>query len=138
MFDRDLYLRGKEPAKATTEELKLLIFRNMYIEKKDFEIADIIRNFFDAVRGKWPDAWNSTGRGIMLNKTNGFKAFMRFLRPVYLYLTRPGDVPSKDQFRSVLDKIKLTDGDFNIDKFKPGTSGESELYNTLMREAGLK
>lgn len=137
MFDRDLYLRGKEPEKVNADELKTLIFRNMYIEKKDMEITDIIWNLFDAVRNRWPEAWNSTGRGIMLNKTNGFKALMRFLRPAYLYFTNPGGVPSSDQFLSLLNKINLKDNDFNIDLFKPGASGEYELYNTLLRESGI-
>lgn len=137
MFDRDLYLRDKEPSKANAEELQTLIFRNMYIENKDMEIADIIWNLFDAVRERWPKAWHSTGRGIMLNKTNGFRSFMRFLRPAYLEFTSPGGVPSKEQFLDLLNKIKLTDEDFHINRFKPGTSGESELYRTLLKESGL-
>jgi len=104
----------------------------MYIEKKDMEITDTIWNLFDAVRNRWPEAWNSTGRGIMLNKTNGFKALMRFLRPAYLYFTNLGGVLSSDQFLSLLNKINLKDNDFNINLFKPGASGEYELYNTLL------
>lgn len=137
MIDRDLYLRGKEPQKASADELRTLIFRNMFIEKKDLEISDIIWNYFDAVKERWPVAWNSTGTGIMLNKTNGFRGFMRFLRPAYLNFTAPGGIPTKEQFVSLLRKIQLRDEDFNIDKFKPGTSGESELYNTLIKESKL-
>jgi hypothetical protein len=66
----------------------------MFIEERDLDITDIIWNYFDAVKARWPKGWESPGKGLMLNKTNGFRAFMPFLRPAYLYLTPPGDVPS--------------------------------------------
>ena len=50
----------------------------MMIEEKDVEITDILWNYFDAVRQKWPEAWRATGQGIILNKTNGFRGLMRF------------------------------------------------------------
>jgi len=136
--DRDTYLRGRKPPLANADELERLIFRNMFIENKELEITDVIWNYFDAVRERWANAWEATGRGIMLNKTNGFKALMRFLRPAYLHLTKPGGVPKKDQFSEILKKIDMEDKDFNIDKFKPGTSGESELYRTLFKASNIK
>ncbi len=135
--DRDQFKRGHKPEHADTKQLKKNIFRNMFLDEREMEIADVLWNLFDAVRERWPDAWLSMGRGNMLNKTNGFKAFMRFLGPAYLYITGPGGVPSKDQFRSLLDRTALQDKDFNIDRFKPGTSGESELYRTLLKECRL-
>jgi len=135
--DRDLYLRGKVPQKANADDLNQQIFRNMFIEGKDLDIADIIWNYFDAVKETWPTSWDNMGRGSMLNKTNGFKALMRFLRPVYLYITLPGKVPSKEEFLKIFQKIKLKDSDFTIDRFVPGSGGESEFYRTLMAESGL-
>lgn len=135
--DRDKYLRGKKIPLENADELKRLIFRNMFIQDKELEIADVIWNFFDAVKDRWPVAWEAKGRGIMLNKTNGFKGLMRFLRPVYLYLTSPGNVPQKEEFHEVFNGIDMKDEDFNIDNFKPGTSGESDLYRTLMDKSGL-
>jgi len=135
--DRDTYLRGKKLPLENADELQRLIFRNMFIQDKELEIADVIWNFFDAVKEKWAKAWEDKGRGIMLNKTNGFKGFMRFLKPAYLYLTSPGSVPQKGEFYEIFDRIDMKDKDFNIDNFKPGTSGESELYRTLMHKSGL-
>jgi len=135
--DRDLYLRGKLPQKSNAEDVKQQIFRNLFIDNRDLDIADIIWNYFDAVKENWPDAWNNMGHGCMLNKTNGFKALMRFLRPAYLYITAPGKVPSKEQFLEIFKKTKLSDTDFTIDRFVPGTSGESELFRTLMVESDL-
>ena len=137
MLDRDELLRGRKLKLVGAEESERLIFRNMFIEQKELEIADIIWNFFESVRRKWPEAWESSGRGNMLNKTNGFKAFMRFLKPAYLYFTLPGGKVAAEQFSEIMDRIKLSERDFNIERFKPGTSGESELYRELMQQSRL-
>lgn len=135
--DRDLYMRHKKPKKIDADESNKLIFRNMMIDEKDIEITDIIWNYFEAVRQKWPKAWNATGRGLILNKTNGFRGLMRFLRDAYLYLVSPGEVPTKENFKTIFDKIKIKDQYFSVDNFKPGTSGESELYRTLLSESDI-
>jgi DGQHR domain-containing protein len=129
--DRDTYLRGKTPHKANAEESQSLIFRNMMVDKKDMDIAEALFNYFGAVSARWPQAWDSTGRGLILNKTSGFRALMRFLREAYLQITGPGGVPSREQFQALFDRIKLKDEDFNTDRFKPGTSGEVTLYRAL-------
>ena len=136
--DRDIYKRGEKPELASAEKLKIHIFRNMFIRERDMDIADVVWNLFDAVQERWPKAWKSLGRGNMLNKTNGFKARMRFLRPAYLHITGPGETPSKEDFLNLLQRSSLKDADFNIEKFKPGTSGESELYRTLLKECKLE
>jgi DGQHR domain-containing protein len=135
--DRDLYVRGKVPSKAGAEESKLLIFRNMMIENRDMEIVDIIWNYFEAVRTRWPTAWAAMGRGLVLNKTNGFRALMRFLRNAYLYLVGPGGVPTREQFETVFKRIQMNDDEFNTDNFKPGTSGEVALYNALKEKCAI-
>lgn len=130
--DRDVYVRGRVPIKAGASDLKRLIFRNMMIDKRDLQIADVIWNYFDSVRSKWPNAWNAMGSGLILNKTNGFRALMRFLRPAYLYLVGPGDVPSKNDFMKIFAQIQMNDDEFTTDNFKPGTSGEVALFNALI------
>lgn len=135
--DRDVYMRGGKPQKADVDESRKLIFRNMMIDERDLEIIDIIWNYFDAVKEKWPTAWDSTGRGNMLNKTNGFKALMRFLRNSYIYISGPGTVPKKEDFSKIFARIQLNDADFNVDSFKPGSSGESELFSRLKKESRI-
>lgn len=132
MLDRDVYMRGKQPTRSGAQESKTLIFRNMMIDGKDMQIADVIWNYFESVRAKWPRAWSATGTGMMLNKTNGFRGLMRFLRPAYLHLTSPGGVPTKDQFDKVFAKINIGDDEFTTDRFLPGTSGEVGLFNALV------
>lgn len=135
--DRDLYVRGKVPSRAGAEESKSLILRNMMIENRDMEIVDIIWNYFEAVRARWPNAWASMGRGLVLNKTNGFRALMRFLRTAYLYLVGPGGVPTREQFETVFKRIQMNDDEFNTDNYKPGTSGEVALYNAFKAKSEM-
>lgn len=134
VLDRDLYMRGKHPLRAGAEESKTVIFRNMMIDGRDVEIGDVLWNYFDAIRERWPRAWAATGTGQILNRTNGFRAFMRFLRHAYLNLTSPGGVPSKKDFSTICAKIDFDDGRFSTDRYPPGTSGEVGLYRDL-REA---
>ena len=62
---------------------------------------------------------------------------MRFLRPVYLHLVGPGQVPTGERFEGVFNRIPLKDDEFNTDNFKPGTSGEVALYNVLKTKSGI-
>lgn len=135
--DRELYKKGKKPQKASADELKKMIFRNMFIDEKDLDITDVIWNYFDAISDNWEKAWCNTGSGIMLKRTNGFRAFMRFLRPAYLHITSPGSIPTKKQFMEVLKKIDIKDAQFNTDIYKPGTGGESKLYNELREKSKI-
>lgn len=129
--DRNLYLDNRKPDLITKKESTRLIFRNMFINEQDIEIADIILHYFQAIRDKWPNAWTSTGQGFMLNKTNGFRGCMRFLRDAYLFLTSPGGVPKQKDFQSIFDKIDIPENNFTTLHFPPGTSGESLLHQTL-------
>ena len=110
----------------------------MLIDVKDVDITNVIWNYFDAIASKWPVPWNAEiGSRMMLNRTNGFRAFMKFLRPAYLELTKPGGVPSPEEFSRVIDRVKLSDSDFTTDNFVPGSSGESSLFRTLLEQTGL-
>lgn len=135
--DRDLYRRGKKLERPDYLLLKKHIFRGMMIDGNESSIAEVIYNYFSAVKNKWPLAWDDEGRGGVLNKTNGFKALMRFLRPVYLNIAKPGLVPKPEAFANVFKNISLTDQDFTIDNYPPGSSGQSRLYQDFMRLSGL-
>jgi DGQHR domain-containing protein len=137
--DRDLYLRGKKAEKASSLESRKLIFRNMFIEGQELEIVDIIWNYFDAVRLCWPEAWNSNRRGNILNKTNGFRALMRFLRLAYLAVVQKiGDVPTAEQFKRIFDRMDLNPDEFNSELYLPGTGGEAHLFRVFKEASGLE
>lgn len=141
--DRDILKRGGKLPLASKDELNKRMFRNLFIQGKDSDIAKIIWVYFEAIKEVWPIAWNrnpneDANKGFMLNKTNGFKAFMRFLRPAYLYNVdrskmNIGNIPNKQSFINIMLPIKnkIGDDDFNINNFKPGTGGESALYGKL-------
>lgn len=136
--DRDVLMRGGSLEKADAENMYKLIFRNLFIDEQDLKITEIVSNYFSAVKRRWPDAWEERGRGMMLNRTNGFRALTRFLRHAYLHIAAPGDVPSTDKFLSrVFTTIPLADASFSIDNFPPGSSGEAKLYRVLRGQEKL-
>jgi len=132
MKDRDSYLRHKKPDKISAEKLKKYPFQHLFVEERDYDITDIMWNYFTAVKTRWPNAWNSRDRGVILNRTNGYRALMRFL--LYLFNTeyKPSLIPSIEQFRDIFKSIPFADTDFNIDNFPPGTSGESAMFNAFI------
>ncbi len=86
--------------------------------------------YFIEVAERWPVAW-SNERGYMLAKTNGFNAFMVFLRN---YLQRRGpsvENITREEFRTLMSTIPLLDADFNTEKFRPGSSGQADLVRAL-------
>lgn len=137
MVDRDGLKRGRKLKRADASEEKRLIFRNMFIDEKDAEIAKILWNFFDAVANRWPRAWPERIRGNILNRTTGFAALMRFLRDAYNSVARPGQIVARSEFESLFRHMELDDADFTPEIYKPGTSGESALYRDLLEQSGL-
>ncbi|HUZ32295.1 MAG TPA: DGQHR domain-containing protein [Xanthobacteraceae bacterium] len=132
--DRDLLLRGEELPSADTDTLKSFCFRNLFIKGDDIAIGRITQTYFDAVRVRWPNAWDNLGEGAMLNKTNGFRALMGIFGRVYTYVAAPGEMVPRDKFEIVFKRSKFKDQDFNTDNFKPGTSGEAKLRNELLAQ----
>lgn len=112
--------------------------RQLWINERDGEIAKIFIEYFNAVKQKWPTAWNSREKGHILARTNGFRAFMRLFKNIYLkekpvfHDTDPA-VP-ESVFLNYLNRSTLDDGDFTSSKFAPGTSGETALYKKLRED----
>lgn len=144
--DRDFYKRNKNNGKKLPlvqgEELKKYFLRNIFIEdEKDVNIAQLILNYFYAVNQKWPNAWNSSANlpNNILNKSTGFIALMRFFKNAYLSfgMDKIGEIPTKEQFILIFDKIFLKEEDFNREKYLPGSSGQGLLYKDLLNQSGL-
>jgi DGQHR domain-containing protein len=138
MEDRDKLKRGKKLSKIEPGEVRVkkLIFRNLFVEKRDAEIASIIWNYFTAVAQRWPEAWELKRPGLVLNRTTGYRALMRFLPLAFLTLGQDSTFPTAE-FKAMFDKVKLTSQDFTPDRFKPGTSGQAELYRKLQADTGI-
>lgn len=137
MVDRDVLLRGNRLTVPSSSELRRCPFRDMFVLGEDIKIADILMNYFSAVRARWPEAWNATDKGMILNRTNGFRALMRALMPAYKSLRASAQVPTREDFMKLFERINLSDSDFTSETFAPGSSGESELYRRFIEEMGL-
>lgn len=142
MDDRHILISGGKISLANTDTLEKLPFRNLFIQKNDVYITKILLAFFDAVKEKWPKAWSGKESGQILPKTNGFKALMRFFLPAYRGILNKnnlkiGDVITTQMVFELLESIPLEDSDFNTDNFKPGSSGEGELFSRLITGSNL-
>ena len=134
--DRDIGKRLGKWSNAGPYDSEKLIFRHWFIQEEDEQIAHQMMHYFEAVRRRWSDAWANPTPGNMLPRTNGFRAFMKLLRPAYNYL-KSGDFVKMASFSELFDKVQLDDGDFNTENFVPGSSGEGKLFRTLMEQTGL-
>lgn len=131
LTDRDIGRRSGFWPDRGQDDFERRIFYPAFRDNRDGEILAIVLNYFNAVRERWPDAWEFTGRGAVLPKTNGFNGLIRFLRDAVLQITAKPRVISKDEFAQIFAKSELNSTDFNVDRFKPGSSGSAELYRTL-------
>jgi DGQHR domain-containing protein len=124
-----------EPSLASDQTKR--IFFEFFRRQEDEKILAIMINYFAAIERRWPNAWKATGRGNIINRTNGFNGFIRFLRPAYLYFTTEPAVISSGDFFRLFDRVKLRDEEFNPEMFLPGTSGSTKLYRLLVEQTGV-
>lgn len=106
------------------------IFQPFYDNKQDAEIAKVIWNYFSAVSKKWNHAW-SNDAGLILNKAAGFNALMKFLKDIYLYYNKYGQILTLKEFTDILKIIDMSDDDFSVINFPSNSSGSSNLYKRL-------
>lgn len=137
MDDRNIYKKGKVPDRFRGSDLERRPLRNLFIDEEDALIAKIIWNYFDAIQEKWPKAWWKVEREMILNKSTGFLAFMRFFRDAYVKQGDIGCVVPKEYYLSLFQKTSLQESDFNRENFIPGSGGQSKLYSQLLEETGI-
>lgn len=140
--DRDFFKRNKNKKTKLPlcegAEFQRYFLRNMFIsDDNDIQIAQLLFNFFYAVQHKWPTAWNEVRPNNILNKSTGFIALMRFFKDAYLSLNKGGSIVSKDDFASLLQPIQIDDDYFTTNNYKPGSSGQSQLYKDLVEKSGI-
>lgn len=138
MSDRDLYKRGKTPSEFEGKELIKRPLRNIFIQKEDGKIAQLMWNYFAAVKNRWSIAWDDTTNTFILNKSTGFIALMRFFKEVYLSFGRIGDVISEEEFEGIFNTIDIDESDFVKEVYIPGSSGQGQLYRDLIEKAHLQ
>jgi DGQHR domain-containing protein len=139
MVDRQYLLEGKTLSWPTPREAMKQIFRIPFIQEQDEKIVNSVWNYLDAVKSKWPEAWKEPSReGAVLCKTNGFRALIRLMRPIFYALNKkPGEGLKVDEVSKLLALSTLKDSEITTENFPPGTSGEAALYNRLLEELKL-
>jgi DGQHR domain-containing protein len=137
LADRDRGRRFGFWDQSLARDFHKRIFYEFFRRKEDEKILNNLLNYFNAIREKWPEAWNRTGTGNIINRTNGFNGFIRFLRPAYLFSTNEPRIVSQDEFAKIFTNVGLKDDDFNPQRFVPGTSGSTLLFHTLLEQSGI-
>jgi DGQHR domain-containing protein len=140
--DRNFYKVNRGSKKKLpllpSDKIGKYVLRNMFIsDEKDVNIAQLIWNYFSAVQMRWPSAWNPLQPNIILNRSTGFIALMRFFKDVYIYLGQPDTVIEKKDFQDIFNSIDISANDFTKDVYVPGSSGQGKLYQDLLTKSGL-
>lgn len=136
--DRNKIKSGEVLDRAIGSEERRRIFRNLFLDEQDAKIGKIISNYFDSVKNRWPDAWDSKGQGLVLNRTTGFIALARLLRPVYLDATKTiGEVIDKTVFLEYFNRIELKDEMITSQDYESGAVGQSKFFSKLFYGMGL-
>lgn len=137
MRDRDFLKRHpskKLPRDEQTSED--LFLRPWFREEQDAKIAKLLSNYFNAVRQKWPTAWDSVEPGLVLNKTTGFLALMRFFKDACMHLGLD-PLPTRTDFFALFAPVTLANEDITKDKFIPGSTGHRVLYEQLRSQSPI-
>lgn len=133
--DRDILKRtdfwgNRQKLTYTDKELKTYCLRALFVEDEtDVKIAQVVLNYFSAVRKRWPESWNNVENNNILNKTTGFIAFMKLFKDIYTYIDR--EIPSIEDFYSMFELVPIKDGDFTREDYPSGGSGENKLYKNI-------
>lgn len=135
--DRDTLLRGGKLAFVNGRELQRMVFRNLFIEGDDIKIGKIYEQYFKAIQQRWPLAWDYLGVGVILGRTNGYRALSSLFGRIYREITAPGNYAPAESFMRYFEKVDVHWDYFVSDNFKPGSSGESQLRNFLVEKMGL-
>lgn len=138
-FEDQLHqVRGKRLKRVSGEKLVETPLRNMFIRRDETDIAEVIFNYFKAIKNKWPRAWSAIDQtGNLLPRTNAFKAFMKFLKEdIYPELADGRDdyIPKMKELAPHLNNIDLSDEEFTTRTFVPGSTGQKTFLQLLRGE----
>lgn len=138
MGDKDLIKRKRTPARAIKDDQRKLLFRNLFLDDNDAQISLVLWEYFCAVQERWPDAWVDRSRGAILGRSTGFAALVRMLPEIVVRITaspldKDTSVIDKDEFLALLNLIQIRDEEFVSTTYLPGSSGEGQLLDDMLR-----
>jgi len=130
--DRDFFLIDPEgtPPVIWNARSKAPLFRSLFLAQDEGRIAQILWSYFDAVVNRWPRAWNELEKGVILKRTNGFRALMSVFGDYYSAALgrRPiGEFIAFEEFERIFGFTEIEDDGFTAEIFQPGSAGESKL-----------
>jgi DGQHR domain-containing protein len=138
VMDRIKLLDGEGLEEPTEDDLRKWPFRNLFIRKKEIDIAEILFNYFIAVRKKWPNSWDDLATpGNLLPRSNAFKSLMKFLhKDVYPEVAEGdwGRIPKSREFYPYFERLDLRDSDFTTKNFVPGSGGQAMFLKMLRQQ----
>ena len=127
LHDRD-DLKKKVPLVYANDKIKKkLIFRNLFIDEKDADIANIINNYFAAVKKSWSTAWCDSN--YVLGRTIGFNSLMYVLPLVIEKIGKYDTVITDSEFLNILKKLELNDQVFISNELNG--SGQNKIKQLL-------
>lgn len=135
--DRDNLKKGVSLVYANEKARKKLIFRNLFIDERDADIAKILRNYFNAVYKKWPIAWKN--EEYILSRTVGFNALLILMKEVVAVVGKYDMVISEKEFYDVFNQMKISDEEWLItanDNFTLNGSGQTQILKMLRANLG--
>ncbi|HEV2737572.1 MAG TPA: DGQHR domain-containing protein [Candidatus Elarobacter sp.] len=133
-------LRNGIPIPLVTDATKFqqTPLRNLFIEEKDEAIVDILWDYFDSIRTRWKEAWDSDSPGQIIKRTNGFRAFMNVFAQAFLAVGGSNKYqPNADDYAEIWRHSNLEDKTFIKDLIVPGTTGERNLTIRLQSAVGV-
>lgn len=136
--ERNKRYKGIFSSRRGQDEWERFIFQPFYDDDDAAGVYKNLKNYFAAIKDKWPTAWDDAAPGIILNRTTGYAALMRFLRPVYLANCSKGEILTYSDCKEVFDKISIEPKALNKDVYVPGSSGVGRLYRDLLEQSGLE
>lgn len=134
-FERNKSIFGFTKKPEPGETWKNRIFTEFYRSEDTLSILKVTSNYFEAVRDRWPISWNYPEEGRILCRTTGYNALIRFMKDAFLSLTDRPRVIKKEEFSEIFSRIKIPESQLTKEIFIPGSTGASDLYRRLMKEA---
>lgn len=132
--DRDLLKRKKTPRLVGDEVARGLIFRQYFVEEKDWAILKILMNYFMAVASVFNREWTDTNSPLA--RTIGYAALMKTLPYLFLEGHNRNDL-SLDFFTTKLTNAyrkakESPQVKFTFEEFPASGVGENKLFKKLL------
>lgn len=105
------------------------VFHKLFLEERDKDIYEIIKNYFLAIKNNFPQEWNNTGGQYILTRTTGFIAFMNFFIEI-LKISKNNELNIDFFVNKILSDKKVL-GDLTSQNYASGVVGQAKLFKLL-------